>query len=599
MFKTKYLLQIPLLFFIGFAIQRMGLDGLLGLPHALAADTASEDFMGMVSYAVGLIITGMNLIMWILFQLLDILLNPVFILDVGTGQNGGDGPLLVMLHEIWQLMRDLVNIIFAVLLVVGAIITIVKANTETVKNYRVKFILAVVLVNFSWFVPRVILDVSQVLTYTIYQIPGTFRNGPNAVECTIMKKNKTTGDMEKKDCMVITEVKFLEQTRNVEEITGETEGVTGWVCPLKDLVCYEQKSFNNNPQAWTSSSIINGLIINHAHLRVLANIQQPDPPAGQVGEVREMITFLMRMLLVLLIHIALFFPLLAMVVAFFIRIPVLWITMAFMPLAFLGFVIGDKMGEMDTIKKIWKRFLSAAFLPTLVAIPMTIGFILINAGANVRPPPGFSKLNTFIPLLASVQDFWELLWMFLAIFVLWTETFAILNKDELIGKFTQPIENYGKGLGKFALKAPLAAPIIPAPAGSGKPPTSVLAQFKKFDPRALNADIDDDGILNGPKGKDKRGQLREIVGRDAANVKNNIQNKVTINFTPDDLKQKDKAQEFIRKAAKELRESKEILDNPELKGLSDDVLVRHALEDNKNIGLSDKDLEKIKTALQN
>ena len=529
-------------------------------------------------------------------------LNPIFILDVGAAKDGlgGDGPLLDMLHEIWQLMRDLVNVMFAVLLVVGAIMTIVQANTETVKNYRVKFILAVVLVNFSWFVPRVILDVSQVLTYTVYQIPSAFRNGPNAVKCTLPGLDDAGNEI---PCIIITNVKFLENTNDedVVEIEGDTEGKEGWVCPLKGLVCYEQKNFNENPETWTSSSILNGLIINHAQLRVLANIRQPDPPAGQDRELTELITFLMRMLLVLVIHIGLFFPMLAMVVAFFIRIPILWVTMAFMPLAFLGYVIGDKMGDLDTVKKIWKRFLSAAFLPLLVAIPITIGFILINAGANVEPPAAFKEFNTFIPLLASVNDFWELLWMFIAIFVLWTETFAILNKDELIGKFTTPIQNFGQNVGKLALQAPLAAPILPAPKGGDGQKTSILQQLSKFDPRVRLADINDNKRLDGsatkaPSAADERGKTIVSNGIN----KTNIQQSITLKAPPGtDLKDAANAKALIDDIAKKVRALTEFDKDAELKRKTNKDIVQDLVVNNASLKLDTADIDQLKTALQN
>ncbi len=52
------------------------------------------------------------------------------------------------------------------------------------------------------------------------------------------------------------------------------------------------------------------------------------------------------MIIVLLLHMALFFPILALVAAFFMRIPVLWVTMAFMPLTALGYVIDPVSGRV-------------------------------------------------------------------------------------------------------------------------------------------------------------------------------------------------------------------------------------------------------------
>ena len=39
-------------------------------------------------------------------------------------------------------------------------------------------------------------------------------------------------------------------------------------------------------------------------------------------------------------------------VVFLIRIPIIWLTISFMPFMFLGFVMGDKMGQFDTMKMI-------------------------------------------------------------------------------------------------------------------------------------------------------------------------------------------------------------------------------------------------------
>src|SRR5206468_2929278 len=109
-------------------------------------------------------------------------------------------------------------------------------------------------------------------------------------------------------------------------------------------------------------------------------------------EIGRLIVFLAKMIVVLLIHVALFFPLFAMTVAFFIRIPIIWFTIAFMPFTFFSFVMGNALIEVDTVKEIWHRFVTAAFLPTMVAVPITIGFMMVNAGLSAQniPPPNIA-----------------------------------------------------------------------------------------------------------------------------------------------------------------------------------------------------------------
>ncbi|MBI3331526.1 hypothetical protein HYZ99_01035 [Candidatus Peregrinibacteria bacterium] len=589
MSRYKNLLRLPALFLLVWVLQTDGWN-VIPVAYAQGADTAAETFMNTMTYLAGFLITVMNLMMWVLFELLDILLNPTFIFDL---QNGKDGALLGMLHEIWQLMRDLVNVIFAVLLIVGAIITIVKANMETVKQYRVKFILAVVLVNFSWFVPRVIIDVSQILTYTIYQIPNGLVNPATGatLACQVPVTN-AAGVTANQPCKIVSNAKFLDDTKDIVNGTNTKDNSQGWKCPLPGLVCYQEQNYN--AFAGTSKGTINGLIVNHARLSILAQANSP-AAAGAAdpnkSEVRELLTFLMRLILVLVIHIALFFPMLALVIALFIRIPILWVTMAFMPLAFLGFVIGDKMGEMDTMKKIWSRFLGAAFLPALAAIPLAIGFVMVNAGATIPAPLGIAGKS--IPLLSGVKDIWQLLWMFIAIFIMWTELFPILKKDELIGKFTAPIEQYGAGLGKFALKAPLAAPILPAP-GGGTEKVSPLQLLKRLDPRALNADLDADGRFGG-KTADADSHAREVLKKNRVEVQNKIENVTKVDVNLDD---RANAQKFVNDIAAKLKDIQEIRDDKNVSMLSNEALVRNALTEGTAIGLKEEDKKKLEKALK-
>ena len=493
----NFLFVGALAFLLG--VQGTGLEDVFTVPVAHAAgmiDTAP--LMEGVTVFLGFMITAMNVLMWVLFRLLDLVLDPVFIFDLNAG--GADGPLLDMLHEIWQLTRDIMNIIFAILLVVGAVMTIIKADMELVKSYRAKFVLSIILINFSWFIPRVILDVSQVLTYTVYQIPSLMVT--KGIPCRV--PGSADGTIPSSPCVIVTDVKFLEETAGIVA-AGPGAALPHWECPIKAFVCVEYSAFNN-PTVWDHNPVLNGLIINHARLGILAHVI--DPRAGGAvkpapgTEIRELMTFLIRAVIVLLIHIALFFPMLALVVAFFIRIPILWITMAFMPVAFLGFVIGDKIPNFNPVEKIWKKFITVALLPAIVAIPLTVGFVMINAGTSIPAPPGVG--GTIIPILADVKDIWQILWMLMALGVMWIGVFAALKQDEFIGKIVEPIKGYGEMLGKAALKAPLAAPILPI--GAGMSPLQLLKM-----PRNFAGGLESSGRLDGGMAAATGGGTPEVL----------------------------------------------------------------------------------------
>ncbi len=483
-----------------------------GAPAAAGAAaspmTISGTFIDGVQLFAGILIIIMDFLTWFLFRLLDLVMDPSWIFDLNA--NGTDGSLLQMLREIWQFSRDLVNLGLALLLIVGAIMMIVTADSSKIKEKLPKFVMALVLVNLSWFIPRVIFDVSQVMTYTVYQIPSLL----NGDGCTI--PDAATGL--RKPCEVVTNVLFFPENTQFVGTSGvylnpakpqdPLNSSSGWKCPLKPLVCYQSVPFNS-PQAQPQmySKVINGLIINHARLSTLATIGDPRPggvgpaPACAAGDdpvgcFGQTLSFLVKMIIVLLLHVALLFPMIAMVAAFFLRIPILWVTMAFMPLVAIGFVIGDKMGEFDPVKLFWNQFLSAVFLPLKVAVPFVIGFIMLNAGSASAPPAVFNQI-TPIAVFTGVSDLWQFLWMCVALFIIWKYSFKVLKEDELMGMFTEKIQGWGKSIGDLAIKAPLAIPWIPnkTAGGAAGAPVSPLEVLQKFNPNRLAGSINTTGRL--------------------------------------------------------------------------------------------------------
>ncbi len=498
--------------------------------------TITGGIISIGSFIGTVVVTVLNVLMWMLFMILDRIMDPNWIFDLENGMG-----LTLMLRNIWQLCRDLVNLGMALALIFAAIHMIVTADSSKIKEKLPKFVMALVLVNFSWFLPRVVFDVSQVLTYTVYQIPSMI----GADGCVM----PATATAPAQPCEAVVNMAFFQQATNV------VPGINGWSCPLPGIVCLQSVPIGSpqNPSVQMHSQVMNGLIVNHARMRTLIRVVDPAPVGEDIGAA---MIFLIKVLVILIIHLFIFFPVLALTVAFFIRIPILWVTMAFMPLAAVSYVFGESLhlGDMDPKKLFMEQFISMAFLPVKVAIPFTIGFIMLNAAASTPAPAAFSNVPP-IAVISGVSSLWQIIWMLVAISIIYRYSFkALAGGGEFIEPWVNSIKQIGDSAQEYAKKLPLSVPFIPVGGGRAG---SLLDLGRAADPRAavnelgqggqrrnwfqrLQAQVDQ---RNNAGGNGNQGaaagvnnahaeQVRAAVGNFGADVRQNLQAGIAAGVAP-------------------------------------------------------------------
>lgn len=405
-----------------------------------------------------------NIVTWFVFSFLIFLLDPRFIFDM---KDGVEGSLMEVLNLIWRLSRDLMNVAFAIGLIGAAIYTVVTANKEFVSAHLKTFVMAVVLVNFSWFIPRVALDIANVSTATIYSIPTALVNPAAKCTYTTTKKEGCIADGAALPggalvckCKAVADFYPFPGKKKAAELKGKDKT---WQCYWAYCIRFVELK----PETSTKhGGVLNGLIVNHARLPQLAVVTRTD----MSGDISDLLMFVLRELIVIVIHVAILFPLLALLLALVIRIPILWLTMAFMPFYFLSWVIPDEVPGMSAIKDkakmIWDWFLKAAFLPAAVAIPLSIGFIMANAGTRIE----FAGIKD-IPfnLIEGMGNFGQLLWVIMVLGILWSGTFMVLElmtADMPGGNFISQIKSTGEEAGKFAAELPLSTVPLPGVGGN-------------------------------------------------------------------------------------------------------------------------------------
>ena len=409
---------------------------------------------------IALVNTFMHVLLLIVLQFLQYLLQADFFNDP-TMMNG--------LFQIWRLARDVMNIIFAVTLIAVSFYVIITAKSDMIKEKIGQFVIAVILVNMSWFFPRVIIDVANVLTATVYSIPNML---PSSSNCTI----PGTG-VPGQPCKVVTAV-LLFPTTAAEKFTfcannaaGATPGSASCPCP-GDLECHTLINYTTAIATMKPvHAMINGMAVSFARITDLSTIPAGiGASGGGLGTTQAIKTSLqigLAIMMAFLVQIAVVLPLIGMAVGFLIRIIILWATTAFMPFSFLGYMVNGKLGtnvfgfEFD----LWKEFINAAFLPATVGIPFVIGFIMLTTVSNV-PAPNNMVFDISVPMINGVNSWWAMLWVFASVGIIWKGSFAALKKSELIGGFTEKIRAFGEYVGGGIAQLPLIAP-LPIPGLKG------------------------------------------------------------------------------------------------------------------------------------
>ncbi|OIO55610.1 hypothetical protein AUJ46_00820 [Candidatus Peregrinibacteria bacterium CG1_02_54_53] len=538
--KRKILLAGFAFLFLTTIVRANGVGVLALVESTHAAGDALDPFFKTLDQALSWVAIAAHFFIYILSAICGLLLDPGFISLKTDAQSMGS-----TLLKLWQISRNITNILLAFMLVIGAVMTVIFAD-NSFQKYAVKFVLAVILVNFSWFFPRVVLDLSNILTATIYALPSSIN-----VPCTTFD---TKGQSQ--NCKVIADFAFFKA--DIDENV--------WKCPVdfggkEKIVCVREEDLESG--ANTPNAIFGGLIYNHARFQYFTKVEAQgggNPLAGPNTAARlpQLLTFTLLMTIMLFFSIALLFPLLALTLVLLIRIPVIWITVAFMPFMFLGFVAGDQMKIFNPME-IWNKFLHAAFIPVVTAIPFSIGFIMVNVGLTNQPAGWDLATHPFMrqftrQIVPGVSNLWQLLWVGMTIAIVWLGARTAFKMDALFEKFASPIMNAGASIGRLLVKLPLLMP-LPLPGGATPLGIARVAQ------NAEQAFIDPLGKFRMPEvfggGVGPVGlAASKITNHVTANIQQTINNEITrFNSAADGAPGQNIRDDAIRKIRVELEKA--------------------------------------------
>ncbi len=479
------------------------------VPRPAATPEAEEDLKGTLRIVS--ILTGtLNFLLWPILILIGMLMDSSLIFGGGMEE---------VLRGIWIPIRNIVNILFVLILVGIALYNILGIGDENseyaIKSVLPKIIIGIIAVNFSFLMIKVMLDVVNVLTVSVFAIPmgnvAEIKLEDKAIESVCagvlwmdrseyisMTDEKRTAEIKKKAYKTVlgrmSRDKEIDLARvNSATITlGELQVIAGDVASQPPIVNIDEKVEEEegkmlcNPtrdertkkivlsatgekflQQWGHRNAALAMAVNMGNITFFEDVL-PD-------SLKTLGTFLKNSLLSMVLMIVFTLSFMAMFVVLLGRLVIIWISVALSPILILvmsSSTIKEKFS--GSLGKLVDGFTKNAIAPLVMAIPMTVGWIMTSAikgGTSLSSE--VMDVDSFvsgIPVqgLNSLQDF---LVAIATIAIVWVGVFAAAE-GTVAQSFTDKIKSFAESAGKYVGGMPFRhLPIIPIkkPDGSMQP----------------------------------------------------------------------------------------------------------------------------------
>jgi hypothetical protein len=434
----------------------------IGIETASAAGASDliEQLGDGVGQTIGLIANIINLVfsslIWIVIFWMPTLMDNSFILEGDIGDK---------LQSIWVIMRNIVNIIFALGLVVVAFMNVINIGGES-ENYNLKkFIprmaMALIAVNFTFLAARIVLDVNNVLTAAVFALPKSVTTitdfGGNASGVKFYDNYTCNFEKELKDGQ-------RNDPRKVDEFGGATS-LGGFCEKAKDAKIVELGSSNYSQKnwAWAMAGQFQGI----QNLNQVARLAKQDFGTITINSIFSVILTLIYGSAYIVLFVILFA-----------RVIVLWITIMLSPILALFIALPDAKNLLGSEFDIQQKFLDHAFVPLKMSVPLSVGYIMLSQmtlAIDTQAPfltGGEIDLNSTGELAkgASLQT---IMYGIGATGVIWVGVFAA-TKGVVGEKFGETIKGYLGTAGSKVAQWPTYLPIFPVGGAGGQSIASVM-----------------------------------------------------------------------------------------------------------------------------
>lgn len=496
-----------------FAWRRLCLVGLtvclLLLPLTVSAQ--SFDFDNTVNEIFkffSLILTALQAVLW-----------PVLILMGGLLGNDllFSGGMNTMLLNIWTHIRDFVNIIFVLIMLFVAIYNIsgLAGENYSISKVLPKIAIALIAVNFSFLMAKVVLDAVNIATTAIFAVPLA----RNALS---IDNNPARLDSLSKE--------FCEKIINLDKETGAEKDAKekNAFCEPKQAAAQTQPADPNAPEStmgkaqyqlteygkqfFSSFNSRNVALIMAIELMEITKIDEikttkgdTPVPLSKVESVKDLAINTIFSLIFFVIYATAF---VALFITLLVRVVVLWATIALMPLSFLGMAF--EKAKIDQKNDPLSVFLTHALVPVKVALALTIGTIMITQVKQSLPGAAYNTdATTLGAIVSNMSTLQEIMAGLATAAVVWMAAFWSMEGTKAtpyVEKLKGYVENFGKGLAKL----PLYAPILPIRTSKGtteKVGLAFLGGAQTPMDKVFSQERDRYAKLNENKGEEYKGEI--------------------------------------------------------------------------------------------
>ncbi len=334
-------------------------DPTAGTPPAPASPaTTPYSSATYLNELASLLTTGFKVLQQVLWPVL-LLIGPLLDNSLIFGPGVED-----RLFDVWMQIRDITNFILAIMLVAVALYNLAglgEGGNYELKSFFKKFVLALVLINFSFFGARLVLDAANLLTSYTFSLPNSFEVGVL----------RSQAKVEEALCQSIREVT---QGKNQAQDIGDFSLFGAFGSDSPESFC-ESGSLTQNGRAFFSKVSSNNLpLIMASNYSNIADGLEPSRTFALTKDITNLAINTIISTALVLMHALAFFSLFAILI---VRLIFMWLAIALSPLVVFATIMG--ISAFEEVKKLFDEFFALAFAPAKVGFALSISYILFSA----------------------------------------------------------------------------------------------------------------------------------------------------------------------------------------------------------------------------